>query len=288
MTYPGRWYAPASFVDQELGTPPATRHCDGTRLNPGEAGLFRIEGTSASVSGPIDWNADGVIDRVNPVQDITFDGSVAALSAGSNDWARLDLRQVGGRRNVGSRRLAGALSLDVGFGDVGFGDVGFGDVGFGDVGFGDVGFGDVGFGDVGFGDVGFGDVGFGDLGAPLDDPVTGDVTYDTAKAVIAAPNLLKPVVNKDEVCLDWSEPNVGRVYSYDVYRVSGSSVTPANFATRVLLKTTPESTTSYVDRHTRRDTTYTYFVTALLYNDDGVPMARSGVSNYQTVKIRKK
>jgi hypothetical protein len=288
LAYPSRWYAPASYVDQAVGTAPATRHCDGTRLNPGEAGLFRIEGTRASVSGPIDWNADGMIDRVNPVQDITFDGSIAALSAGSNDWAGLDLRQVGGRRNVGSRRLAGALSLDVGFGDVGFGDVGFGDVGFGDVGFGDVGFGDVGFGDVGFGDVGFGDVGFGDLGAPLDDPVTGDVTYDTAKSVVAAPNLLKPVVDKYDVCLTWRQPTVGRAYSYDIYRVTGSSVTPANFATRVLLKTTLDPNTSFVDKHIKHDTAYTYFVTALLYDDDGVPMARSGVSNYQTVKVRKR
>jgi hypothetical protein len=285
LTYPSRWYSPSSFIDQAIGSSPATRHCDGTRLEPGEGGLFRVEGTT--VSGPIDWNGDGAISGAGLVQDITFNGSIDPLSAGSNDWARLDLRQIGGRRNVGSRRLAGALSLDVGFGDVGFGDVGFGDVGFGDVGFGDVGFGDVGFGDVGFGDVGFGDVGFGDLGAPLDDPVTGDVTYDTAKSVADAPNLLEPKVDKRGVCLFWTAPHVGRAYSYDVYRVVGNSVTPGNFGSRVLLTTQLDPTTEFVDRTAKKNVTYTYFTTALMYNDDGVPTGRSGVSNYQTVKIRK-
>ncbi|MQA30891.1 MAG: hypothetical protein GEU82_13835 [Luteitalea sp.] len=285
MTYLTRWFAPSSYIDQALGTTPATRRCDGSKLGPGEVGLYRVDGTR--VSGAIDWNADGTIDGVIPAQDITFNGSIAQLSVGSNDWSRIDLRQVGGRRNVGSRRIAGAMSLDLGFGDVGFGDVGFGDVGFGDVGFGDVGFGDVGFGDVGFGDVGFGDVGFGDVGAPLDDPAAGEVTFDTATAVSNAPNLLKPVVDKRAVRLTWTRPHVGRVYSYDVWRVTGSAVTPANFATRALVATALDPTTSFVDTRVKPGVTYTYFTTALLYDDEGVPSGRSGVSNYRTVKVGK-
>ena len=81
--------------------------------------------------------------------------------SGFNDWANIDLRQVGSRRNVVSSGLGGALSLDMGLGDFGLGDFGLGDFGLGDFGLGDFGLGDFGLGDFGLGDFGLGDFGQG-------------------------------------------------------------------------------------------------------------------------------
>jgi hypothetical protein len=292
MLYRTRWYAPlsSSFIDAALGTTPSAKRCNGTPAAPGED-MVRVEGTSPVA--PLDWNADGVVNGT-ATQDVNFSGPVAdqpftALNAGADDYVRMDLRQVGGRRNVGSKRIQGGLSLDVGFGDVGFGDVGFGDVGFGDVGFGDVGFGDVGYGDVGFGDVGFGDVGFGDVGAgdlgfgDVGAP-RGELDLDTARALGNAPNTLTATVGRRQVTLRWKPPHVGTVLSYEVYRVTGGSVTPANFAARVAIGTPwplAGTTLTAVDETVKNRATYTYFVVANI--DDGT---RSGVSNFVTKTIR--
>jgi hypothetical protein len=289
MLYRTRWYAPlsSSFIDAELNTTPAAKRCNGTPAAPGEH-LVRIEGTGPG--GPIDWNADGTIGGT-AVQDINFSGPVegapySKLNAGADDYRRMDLRQVGGRRNVGSKRLQGSLSLDVGFGDVGFGDVGFGDVGFGDVGFGDVGFGDVGYGDVGFGDVGFGDVGFGDVGAGdlgFGDVgvARGELDLDTARALGNAPNTLTGTVARRQVTLRWKPPHVGTVLTYEVYRVTGGRVTPANLIARVAIGPLPGTTLTVVDSTVRNNATYTYFVVANI--DDGT---RSGASNHVTKTVR--
>ena len=292
MLYRTRWYAPmsSSFIDAALGTSASKKRCNGTPAVPGEH-MVRVEGTSPT--GPIDWNADGAVGGT-AVQDANFSGPVngvpfTPLNAGSDDYRRMDLRQVGGRRNVGSKRIQGGLSLDVGFGDVGFGDVGFGDVGFGDVGFGDVGFGDVGYGDVGFGDVGFGDIGFGDVGAgdlgfgDVGAP-RGELDLDTARALGNAPNTLTGTVGRRQVTLRWKPPHVGTVLTYEVYRVIGSSVTPANFAARVAIGTPwplAGTTLTVVDSTVRNNQTYTYFVVANI--DDGT---RSGVSNFVTKTVR--
>jgi hypothetical protein len=98
-------------------------------------GWVRVDGTSVD---RIDWNANGVTTDVHLQQDVTFNGvtlpppapaNVYPTLTGFNDYNLIDLRQVGGRHNVGSRRIgagggSGGQSLAVGFGDVGFGDVG--------------------------------------------------------------------------------------------------------------------------------------------------------------------
>lgn len=292
MRYRTRWYAPAasSFIDAGLGTTPATRRCNGAIPLPGEQ-MVRVEGTGTT--GSIDWDADGLIGGTI-AQDVNFSGPVAdqrltRLNAGADDYMAMDLRQVGGRRNVGSQRLQGGLSLDVGFGDVGFGDIGFGDVGFGDVGFGDVGFGDVGYGDIGFGDVGFGDIGFGDVGAgdlgfgDVGAP-RGELDLETATAVGNAANTLTASVGRRQVLLSWRAPHVGTVMSYELYRVTGNTVTLANFAARVPVGTPwplDSATTSVIDTTVRNNATYTWFVVTAFA--DGT---RSGPSNFVTRTVR--
>jgi hypothetical protein len=291
LPYYTRWYSPlaSSLIDRTVGTTPATKHCSGSPITE-TVGWVRVDGTT--VTAPIDWNANGATDLGTFSQDLSFNGirtangQIAMLNAGVNDWGLVDLRQVGGRRNVGSRRINGGLSLDVGFGDVGFGDVGFGDVGFGDVGFGDVGFGDVGygdvgfgdvgFGDVGFGDVGFGDVGFGDVGAPR-----GDMDLDTATSLGNAPDTLAATLGKASVTLTWQPPHVGAVNYYNVYRVTGTSVTPATIGTLVTVASPTAPTTTAVDTTVKNNNTYTYFVAARFF--DGT---QSGISNLVTVLVK--
>jgi hypothetical protein len=294
LAYRARWYGPwnNSFIDAGLGTTPSDRRCNGTRLGPGEPAMARLDSPSlpTALNPAIDWDGDGTLDGT-PAQDVNYSGgALTTLPGGSDDFLTMDLRQIGGRRNVGSRRLEGAMSLDMGFGDVGFGDVGFGDVGFGDVGFGDVGFGDVGFGDVGFGDVGFGDVGFGDVGFgdvgveldengnPISGSAAGEVDLETAAALGNAPNnLVTSVPGSSGIRLSWAPPHVGAVLTYEVYRVTGATVTPQNFLQRVAIQS-PTTATTVVDSTTQSKVTYTYFVIANL--EDG---SRTSVSNFATV-----
>jgi len=310
-TYLPSWYAPtgAGTIDGVLGTSPAGRFCDGTPVPTGGPAYVRIDGNSTAGS-PLDWNGDGAIGP-NDSQDANFDDATGESFSGANDFATMDLRQVGARRAVGSQSISysvidpatglppvppapavgGGLSLDTGFGDLGFGDLGFGDLGFGDLGFGD-----LGFGDLGFGDLGFGDLGFGDLGIPFDETLgPGDLNFETAVATGGGgtPNALTAAVqtgssgsrdrrhrydcDHDSVLLTWKAPNVGSPISYQVYRIRGAAVTPAALAKRVLVATVPGSTTSVSDTSKLgdgdhdADDVFTWFVVATLPKPDCTP-----------------
>jgi hypothetical protein len=317
--YLPRWYAPAgaSFIDRALNTTPATRRCDGSRLPDGAPAYVRID-ADPRTSG-IDWNADGVVAGTDS-QDVNFDGTTGQVFGGANDWITLDLRQVGGRRPIGSQSLSysvvdpatgvaptppapavgGGLSLDTTESDLGYGDLkGYGDLrGYGDLGYGDLkGYGDLGYGDLGYGDLGYGDLGYGDLGVPADEPLgAGDLNLDTAGALANAPNSLTATSLKGNagIQLGWAAPSVGSPISYQVYRVTGSAVTPANFAARVLVGNVPAAFTAVVDSDAalKKNVTYTYFAVATLPPPVGcvptptydcVANQQSGVSNFATV-----
>jgi hypothetical protein len=292
IDYRTRWYAPkdVSFVDNNiigLGTTPTTRYCDGTPLpNPLPADwvpMVRIDGTSV-VPG-IDWNGDGVISASELIygQDVTFSGAntvLDSMATGINgkplgdDWANIDLRHVASRRNVAGLSL-GVSSLDLSLGDPGKGDTGKGDTGKGDTGKGDTGKGDTGKGDTGKGDTGKGDT--GSAAAPA-----GDLEFDTARAIGNAPTALTARNTTKSVTLTWGRPNAGTPLNYEVYRVLGTGVTPANFAARVLVGMPTSS--PFVDRTVKNNTTYTYLVIAVF--DDVVPAQRSGPSNFVTILVK--
>src|SRR5262249_38713251 len=141
------------------------------------------------------------------------------IDTATNDFTTMDLRQIGTRRNVGG------LSLDMGRGDLGRGDLGRGDLGRGDLGRGDLGRGDLGRGDLGRGDLG--------IGAP--DAPRGDLDFDVAVNYANAPSFLQATIVNKAVRLDWIAPHVNDVNIYYVYRVLGATVTPENFAARVLI-----------------------------------------------------
>ena len=137
-------------------------------------------------------------------QDINFNGDKTVLVAGTNEWAQIDLRQVGSRRNVASHAIAdavGPLSLDNGQGDNGQGDNGQGDNGQGDNGQGD-----NGQGDNGQGDNGQGDNGQGDNGAPPEVDSEAARCPEPAKACVCEQG-------GPAVVLSWTRPHVGTATS---------------------------------------------------------------------------
>ncbi|MBV9437103.1 MAG: Ig-like domain repeat protein, partial [Acidobacteria bacterium] len=75
------WYVPAA---SNPNVAPATRHCDGSAVVPGTA-MFRVDGP-VDGSAPLGWTNG---------QDVNYDGQLNTTMRGFNDWANMDLRQVG-------------------------------------------------------------------------------------------------------------------------------------------------------------------------------------------------
>src|SRR5437764_4185530 len=96
--YLTRWYAAPNALDQQLGgNRRASFHCDGSPILE-SANMVRVNGTSFT---QVDWNNDLVITLNDPVgsQDVDFDNGQGNNTpfVGFNDWASLDLRQIGAR-----------------------------------------------------------------------------------------------------------------------------------------------------------------------------------------------
>jgi hypothetical protein len=269
--YRTRWYAPfsSSFLDQSLQTTPATKHCDGSPIIDA-AEMVRVDGTTIGSPPGIDWDADGMTDTATPPQDVTFNGTITSLDAGVNDWAIVDLRQVGTRRNVSSPgSIEGALSLDLGQGEWGQGEWGQGEWGQGEWGQGE-------WGDLGQGEWGQGEWGQGEWGAGRI-----DLDLATATALGNAPNELKLTSLKQGVRANWKKPHVGSINVYEVYRVTGTGVTVNTLNTKVLVGIVPAPATTVIDTTVKKNVTYTYFVIAVF--DD---YTRSGVSNFATITYK--
>ena len=276
MAYRTRWYSPVSAIDAAVGTTPPTKRCDGGPII--GTPLYRVDGTSVSTA-TIDWYADGVPTTGTGTggsfpQDVSFSIGATTLN-GSSDWATIDLRHVGSRRNVGG------LSIGVTVNDLNDGD----DLGKGDLGKGDLGKGDLGKGDLGKGDLGKGDLGKGDLGDGPPDSPRGDLNLDTARHVGNAPNLLIPVVFSKFIRVTWTPSHVDKnaILRYDVFRSIGPTVTATN-----ILQVSPlggVTGTSFDDFAVKNNTTYTYFVRAVFDGPQigAIGEVKSGISNFQTI-----
>ena len=334
MAYATRWFAPfeSSLVDKTLATTPAKRHCDGSPLSaaeladalatpPGSLAMTRVDGTT--MSGPIDWSANGTADLTSLSQDISFSGTTTALGAGVNDWSLLDLRQVGGRRNVASLNAAGSglfgalsagldtrdyMSVTGGF-DVDF--LGGFDVDFlgsfdleflggFDVeflgGF-DVDF--LGGFDVEFlGDAGMGENGLGDVVPDAVNGPHGDLNLDTAISYGNAPHIQQLVWNKQAktTTLTVRRPHAGKVLRYEAYRVDGGfPITATALAQRVQVGTPwpfpagdpPTPTVTIVDTNVPNNRLLTYFVLAVVENPNDLDHpTRTGISAYRVLNTK--
>ena len=81
-----KWYAPTAPAG--LGNP-ASRYCDGTPLPSGAPAAYLVNGPTAPTSPPttMGWANN---------QDIDYDGQSGETFRGFNDWAHIDLQQLGG------------------------------------------------------------------------------------------------------------------------------------------------------------------------------------------------
>lgn len=251
------WYSP---VPPNGAGSAAKAHCDGTPLAPNtdpQPTMFRIPGLAGQISPA--W-ANG--------QDINFNGSTDSTLRGFNDWANLDLRQIGA---TGSLSTAGVGDL-LGAGGVGdlLGAGGTGDL-LGAGGVGDL-LGAGGVGDL-LGAGGVGDLlGAGGMG-------NGEITRETANSIVRPPRNLAATPSDTRlahsVTLNWTKPVFGQIVSYNVYRGANGAAPTLYFSTSS--GQTPAAT-SFTDTNVTDCTTYTYFVTSLLA--DGRESVASNSATY--------
>ena len=195
--------------------------------------------------------------------DVNFDGTTNAAFNDFNDWANLNLRQIGARTNVGG------LSTDVGQEDLGQEDLGQEDLGQED----------LGQEDLGQEDLGQEDLGQEDLG----DTDTVDVDYDSVIATLDATDTANPLQASSSltaITLTWSAPSIGQIRTYNIFRTADTNgVFSANELTTpfATLNGAPPAT-SFVDTvdgtTTKYNTKYTYFLQAIDING-----TKSGGSN---------
>ncbi len=244
--------------------------------------MVRIDGTSLAAT-PLDWNGDGNTSGFALSQDINFNGAITAPSSpgfqGFNDWLKVNLQQVGARRN------GSATSTDVKPGQDNGDDQGIanGDLGIagGDLG---IAGGDLGIagGDLGIagGDLGIagGDLGIagGDLGGELD--------FEGAKSLGNAPNALAAAVVGFNIDLTWTPPNVGSVSQYQVWRATcpkgatvsapcslSPSIQPVRIGTSTPGAPLCDGNSNFCDTTTKNNVVYLYFVTATFGTQQGGP-----------------
>ena len=284
--YGTRWYAPLGFIDKTLqnsvGGRIAKRHCDGSPTAPGEQ-MVRMTGITA-VNGqvaPLDWNNNGVFTDVIHNQDISFDGTTNTNMLGFNDWAVVDLRHIGARRNVGG------FSTDIGSNDVqGPGTKIFGG-GTSIFGGGDdlIGGGaDVFSDNTGTSIFGGGTKIFG--GGTSIFGGGDELTFDQANATVDEPLNLTAVLAQKGVTLSWSRPGFGQIRTYYIWRVDETKgpLSPTNLPINVGKVTGKPPLTTFTDLSAKNNTLYLYFVTSALGADSGTNNGnQSGPSNMVTI-----
>jgi hypothetical protein len=156
------WYAPkAGSLGETLDLTPATKHCDGTLLLPGDPETVRLDATSPDQL--IDWAAGG---GPHAAQDINFDGKTTGAASqltGYNDWDGIALNRLG----FGHSMFGFSLGQGLDFGGLDFGGLDFGGLDFGGLDFGGLDFGGLDFGGLDFGGfiggLDFGGLDFGGL-----------------------------------------------------------------------------------------------------------------------------
>jgi len=216
-----KWYS--AVPPGGVGSP-AKSHCDGTPLLPN------------TDPNPTMYVVEGAADPILPVSawvsgsDVNFDGSISATLRGYNDWANLDLRQVGA---TGSEVFGGG-KLTVGTGKL---TVGTGKL------------------TVGTGKL---TVGAGKLTVGTG---VGDLTFETANSFVRSPRSLTAAQTTPPryIQLNWGAPTFGQIGSYNIYRST-------NGATAMLLNSVAGNSLTFTDTNVSCGPTYSYFVTAVLAN----------------------
>lgn len=249
LPYRLRYYGPVQATDPPNSA--AKLRCDGSPVT-GGIPMLRLENNFSSF---LDWNHDGLSTPGIFSSDVNFSGQIgdglngSPFYTDSNDWANLNLQQVGARTNVNG------LSTDVGA--IELGAIELGAI-------------DLGAIELGAIDLGAIDLGAIELGAIE----LGDVDYETAILSTVDPPPpptpdcptcgLKATNKIDRITLSWTAPTTGSVNSYNVYRSSLASPTPVFFRS-VPGGQAAVSTDDIVNGTTTLfNTAYTYYVTSLV------------------------
>jgi X-X-X-Leu-X-X-Gly heptad repeat protein len=168
-----KWYSPVP--PGGVGSP-AKSHCDGTPLSPNtdpDPTMYLVEGAANPITPASAWVSGS---------DVNFDGTISAALRGYDDWANLDLRQIGA---TGSE-IYGGGKLTVGTGKL---TVGTGKL------------------TVGAGKL---TVGTG----------VGELTFETANSSVRSPRNLTATQTTPPhyITLNWFAPTFGQIGSYNIYR----------------------------------------------------------------------
>jgi len=219
-----KWYT--TVPPGGIGSP-AKSHCDGTPLSPlppnpdPDPTMYVVTGAANPISPASSWVSGS---------DVNFDGTLSSSLRGYDDWANLDLRQIGatgseiygtGRLTVGTGRLTvGTGRLTVGTGKL----------------------------TVGTGRL---TVGTG----------VGDLDFPTANSFVRSPRSVTamPTTPPGQIKLTWAAPTFGQIGSYNIYRST-------NGATAVLINPVLSPSLTFTDTNVTCGPTYSYFVTAVLAN----------------------
>ena len=222
LAYPStKWYTPTQ--PSGVGSP-ATHHCDGTPISPNDP-------------NPTMYHAEGAADPIAPPwengSDANFDGTIETTLRGYNDWASLDLRQIGATGND----IFGTGSKTFGTGTKTFG---------------------TGTKTFGTGTKTFG-TGTKTFGTGMRN---GEITLTAANSFVRPPRLLTAAQTfpSHNINLNWNAPTFGQIGSYNIYR--GTNGTPAPPA----IASVPGNALTYTDQNVTCGPTYSYFVTAVLAN----------------------
>ncbi len=216
-----KWYSPVP--PGGVGSP-VKSHCDGTPLSPNtdpDPTMYLVEGAANPITPASAWVSGS---------DVNFDGTISAALRGYDDWANLDLRQIGatGSEIVGGGKLTvGTGKLTVGTGKL---TVGTGKL------------------TVGAGKL---TVGTG----------VGELTFETANSSVRSPRSLTATQTTPPryIQLNWFAPAFGQIGSYNIYRST-------NGAAAVLTSSVLGTSLTFTDTAVTCGPTYSYFVTAVLAN----------------------
>jgi X-X-X-Leu-X-X-Gly heptad repeat protein len=216
-----QWYAPDA--PGGVGSP-AKSHCDGTPLSPNsdpDPTMYAIEGTADPIT-PVSVWMNG--------SDVNFDGTISAALRGYDDWANLDLRQIGA---TGSE-IYGGGKLTVGTGKL---TVGTGKL------------------TVGTGKL---TVGAGKLTVGTG---VAELNLETANSFVRPPRKLTATQTSPPryITLDWSAPTFGQIGTYNIYRSTDG-------ATAVKISSVAGTSLTFTDMNVTCGPSYSYFVTAVLAN----------------------
>lgn len=256
LTYRLRFFGPPNAEDITLDRT-TKRYCTNGARAANQA--MRLE--SGADMKTIDWS-NGIANFTFSY-DVNFDGTANPAFSDYNDWANLNLRQIGARTNVGG------LSTDVGQEDLGQEDLGQEDLGQED----------LGQEDLGQEDLGQEDLGQEDLG----DTDSVDIDYDAVISTLDATDTANPLQASSSlmaITLTWGPPSIGQIRTYNIFRtadpngVFGPNELSTPFAT---INGVPPATT-FVDAvdgvKTLYNIQYTYFLQAIDING-----TKSGSSN---------